>query len=48
MTNLQYNVNKLIAVSDKITDNDCLVPLRSNIVMKLLSTKRSVIAGHVS
>ena len=39
MTDIRYNVNKLVVVSDKITDNDSLVPLRSNIVMKLLSTK---------
>ena len=39
MTDFQYNVNKLIVVSDKITDNDCLVPLRNNIAMKLLAMK---------
>ena len=39
MTDFQYNLNKLIVVSDKITDNDCLVPLRNNIAMKLLSMK---------
>ena len=45
MTDFQYNVNKLIVVSDKITDSDCLVPLRSNIVMKLLSTKEPLLLG---
>ena len=45
MIDFQYNVKKVIVVSDKITDHDCLDPLRNNIVMKLPSTLDPILLG---
>ena len=46
MADFQYNVNKVIVISNKTANNDCLVPLRNDIVM--LSTLVLLLLGMIS